>query len=228
MKRSFGAILMAVGIALCGYFIYSGIKRIAEKDRCVTVKGLSEREVLANRVVWPMSITLKGNDIDELCHALNKKKDIVVEYLKQNKIADKNIAISSIDITDRWNDDEDERKYTERYIASVDITVTSTDVPHILDLMKQQNELIDKGVRATSNSYNIKYEYTDLTSLKPVMVEEATKDARKVAEKFAEDANCEIGSIYNATQGLFTIDEEYYRPQYKKIRVVTTISYYLK
>ena len=63
---------------------------------------------------------------------------------------------------------------------------------------------------------------------KDYTVEEATKDARKVAEKFAKDAGCQLGSIINATQGQFTVEEEYYRPQYKQIRVVTTISYYLK
>ncbi|MBQ0021644.1 MAG: SIMPL domain-containing protein [Prevotellaceae bacterium] len=227
MKRSIGAIFMAVGIALSGYFIYLGISKYAEKDRCVTVKGLSEREVLANRVTWPMKVSINGNNLDNMRLRVTEMKDTVIAYLKQKKINDANITVSALQIDDRWEYNEVNTK-KERYNVSIDITVTSDDVPLILSIMKNQTEFLKKGVCLTSKDYGIKYEYTDLAKLKPSMVEEATKNAHAVAEKFAEDANCEIGSIINATQGQFSIDEEYYRPQYMKIRVVTTVAYYLK
>lgn len=230
MKNSTWAIIMALGIALSGYFIYRGISKYAEKDRCVTVKGLSEREVLANRVIWPMRVAVAGNDADGLYDELDAKVKRITSFFKQNKVEESQMNISSPDLTDNWeyNYEESIKKNKPRYVLELNITVTSDDVPAIIKLMNRQLELRKQGVDFTTADYSVQYEYVDLSSLKPEMVEEATKNARAVAEKFAEDAGCELGSIINATQGQFSIDEEYYKPQYKKIRVVTTIAYYLK
>ena len=94
--------------------------------------------------------------------------------------------------------------------------------------MKMQQELMKKGVAIEGNSYDIRYQYTNLNSLKPEMIEEATRNARQVAEKFAQDADCDLGSIKFASQGQFSINEEYTTPHIKNVRVVTTIDYYLK
>ena len=94
--------------------------------------------------------------------------------------------------------------------------------------MNRQSDLLKHGVCVKTKDYEVRYELIGLPDLKPAMVEEATKDARRVAEKFAQDANCSLGSICKATQGQFSVEEDYYRPQYKTVRVVTYISYYLK
>jgi len=221
------ATILAIGFAMSGYFVYQGISKYADKDRCVTVKGLSEREVLANHVTWPMSITLEGDNVNALLVDLKVKKDSLLSYLKENQINEKEITVSCPDITDRSEYDE-LKKGQKRYTVSVNVTVNTDKVQKVLELKKEQADLMAKGVRLSSYDYSTEYEYNDLSDLKPAMVEEATKNARKVAEKFAQDASCELGSIRNATQGQFTVEEQYYRPQYKQIRVVTTISYYLK
>lgn len=230
MKTYAWAIIMALGIAIGGYFIYSGICNFAEKDRCVTVKGLSEREVLANRVTWPMSVALEGNNLEGVCNEIARKQKAIVKFLTDNKIKEDDIFVNNPNISDRWEYGyEDAIKNNKaRYKVTADVTVTSRDVPHIMKLMQNQEALLKQGVCVSTEDYRVQYDYVDLTNIKPEMVEEATKDARKVAEKFAEDADCKLGSIMSATQGQFTIESQYYRPQYKQIRVVTTISYYLK
>jgi hypothetical protein len=60
------------------------------------------------------------------------------------------------------------------------------------------------------------------------MVEEATKNAREVAVKFAQDSHSKLGKIKNASQGLFSIQSrDSSTPYIKKVRVVTTVEYYL-
>lgn len=222
------AAILAVGMAMSGYFVFKGISKYAEKDRCVTVKGLSEREVLANRVTWPMSIALEGPNLQSLLQELVAQKDTVVNFLKEKGISNDELTISIPDITDRREYEEYKKGRMKRYLVSLDVTINSKKVKKVMELMSLQPELYAKGVCVSSDEYRIQYDYVDLSSLKPEMVEEATKDARNVAEKFAKDADCELGSIINATQGQFSIDNEYYRPEYKQIRVVTTVSYYLK
>ena len=61
------------------------------------------------------------------------------------------------------------------------------------------------------------------------MIEEATKNAREVAEKFAHDSNSRVGKIRIARQGLFTInDRDVNTPEIKIVRVVSTIDFQLE
>ena len=60
------------------------------------------------------------------------------------------------------------------------------------------------------------------------MIEEATRNARAVAQKFAEDSQSRLGDIRNANQGQFSITSDDVTPQIKKVRVVTTIDYALR
>ena len=67
-----------------------------------------------------------------------------------------------------------------------------------------------------------------MNELKPVMIEEATKNARAVAEKFARDSNSKLGKIKSASQGEFSIeDRDINTPYIKQVRVVSTVEYYL-
>ena len=64
------------------------------------------------------------------------------------------------------------------------------------------------------------------------MLTAATANAKEAANTFAKNANSQLGGIRQASQGLFTVqnaDDSYgdNSPD-KKVRVVTTVQYYLK
>jgi len=98
-------------------------------------------------------------------------------------------------------------------------------------LMSEQGELLQKGIAVGGDEYqyNVQFLFTGLNDIKPRMIEEATKNARAAAEKFARDSNSKLGKIKSANQGQFTIsDRDANTPYIKNIRVVSTIDYYLK
>lgn len=108
------------------------------------------------------------------------------------------------------------------------VSVATTDVDTVLKAMVNQSELIQKGVLFTQN-YRTQFSFNGLNSIKPEMVEEATKNARSTAQKFAEDSDSELGKIRRASQGQFSIyDRDSNTPYIKRVRVVTTVEYYLK
>ena len=121
---------------------------------------------------------------------------------------------------------------TYRYVAKSVITVTSTNVDLVRTLITRQAELMRQGIALISEEYGtdqIKYDFTGLNEVKPAMVEEATKNARATAQKFADDSECELGGIRSAQQGQFSIESrDENTPYIKKIRVVNTIEYSLK
>ena len=217
------------GLIVMGMFIMKGLRSIADRDQYVTVKGLAEREVLADKVVWPLPFKCVSNDMQELYNEIEKNNSIVVEFLKDGGITEDEIIISAPAVTDRLAQSYVPDNIKFRYQAEAVITVTSSQVEKVIDLMKKQVNLMKQGVIISNEyNYNISFEYTSLNDIKPEMVEEATRNARAVAQKFAEDSGSNLGKIRQATQGQFSISSDETTPQIKNIRVVTTVKYALE
>jgi hypothetical protein len=233
-KATGAAILGAfvcVGLVLSGYLISSAALKIKGMERTVTVKGLAEREVNANIAIWPIRFTEASNDLSELYSVIERKSALIVTFLRNNGFTDAEITISQPAIVDRQAQSYgDGSKNQFRFTASTTITVYSTKVPLVRETMKKVAELVKEGIAISGQDYQNKTEFlfTGLNKIKPAMIEEATKNARKVAEKFAKDSGSQLGKIKRASQGQFQINDRDNSTQYiKKVRVVSTIEYYL-
>ena len=202
------ATLLAVGLLLLGLCVKGGLDGITNNARTVTVRGLSEREVMANKVTWPIVCKEVGNGV-----------------------ADSEISVNAPQVVDMQADRYDSQPAPFRYNVTSVIVVTSSKVEMVRRLIQRQTELLRQGIAIVAGDYNYQttYEYTDLNSVKPAMIADATKNARKAADKFAEDSESHLGKIKTASQGQFSIeDRDQYTPYMKRIRVVSTIVYYLK
>ena len=227
-KMLLPSIAIVAGLALLGFFVSKGLTSIANQEQYVTVKGLAERDVLANKVVWPLPYKCVSNDMQALYRDIEKNRDIVLSFLKESGITDNEIVISAPAVTDRLAQSYVPDNIKFRYQAEAVITVISPQVEKVIELMGKQIELMKDGVIISDEySYQTQFEYTALNDIKPAMVEEATRNARAVAQKFAEDSDCKLGNIKQATQGQFSITSDETTPQIKNIRVVTTVKYAL-
>ena len=228
-KMLLPSIAIVAGLALLGFFVSKGLTSIANQEQYVTVKGLAERDVLANKVVWPLPYKCVSNDMQTLYDNIEKNRNIVLSFLKEGGITDDEIVISAPAVTDRLAQSYIPDNIKFRYQAEAVITVISPQVEKVIELMGKQIELMKDGVIISDEySYQTQFEYTALNDIKPAMVEEATRNARAVAQKFAEDSDCKLGNIKQATQGQFSITSDETTPQIKNIRVVTTVKYELK
>lgn len=225
------AIIISIGVILLGVMIRSGINDFKNKDRIVSVKGLAEIEVPADKVVWPLVYKDIGNDPALLYTNMEQKNAAIVKFLENNGIAKEEISIAPPEVIDMQAERYADRNTLYRYNATSVITVISKNVDKVRKLMSEQAELLKQGIAITGGDYryNVVYEFTGLNAIKPQMIEEATKNARAAAEKFATDSDSSLGKIRNASQGQFTIsDRDANTPYIKSIRVVTTVNYYLK
>lgn len=225
------ALIISVGIILLGVMIKNGIDNFVDKERVVSVKGLAEMEVPANKVVWPLMYKDIGNDPALLYTNMVQKNNAIVQFLKNNGITDNEISIAPPEVIDMQAERYGDRNINYRYNATSVITVTSLNVDKVRKLMSEQAELLRQGIAISGGDYryNVSYEFTGLNDIKPQMIEEATKNARAAAEKFAKDSDSSLGKIRNASQGQFSIsDRDANTPYIKSIRVVTTVNYYLK
>ncbi|MEX0773998.1 MAG: SIMPL domain-containing protein [Balneolales bacterium] len=220
-----------LGLAALGYLLSNAIVTFKEYERTVTVKGLSEQEHPADIVIWPIRFTEASNELEDIYISLENSADIIKSFLIEQGISEDEISTDSPVVTDksaqRYGGEGDSEF---RYVATQIVTVYSENVEEIRSIMKELADLGKQGIALGGEEYQVQTEFlfTRLNEIKPRMIEEATKEAREVATKFAEDSNSELGKIKTATQGQFSITpRDNNNPHIKKVRVVSTVVYYL-
>ncbi len=228
-KNLIPALLLGVSLAIAGISIGVGFYKGRAADRYVTVKGLAEREVKADLAIWPVTFRVTANDLGVLQRDIETGRHTVTKYLNEAGFPDDVISYSVPRINDTQAFGSNVRTLY-RYVADVTVTTRSTNVDLVKKSMEQSGKLVGKGVALSADNWQTPTEFifTALNSIKPAMIEEATKDARKAAEKFAADSGSEVGKIRGATQGYFSIsNRDANSPEMKIIRVVTTVEYFL-
>jgi hypothetical protein len=220
-----------LGLTALGYLLGRAAIDFKEYERSVTVKGLSERELPADIVIWPIVFTESGNDLGALYNSIEAGKKSIEAFLVSKGIAAAEISHSLPSITDKSAQEYTNGQKAEfRYVAIQTVTVYSSNVPRVRKAMNELSELGKRGIAFKGEDYQNQTEYlfTSLNKIKPEMIQEATTKAREVALKFAEDSNSKLGKIKQASQGQFSIDpRDKNNPHIKKIRVVSTVEYYL-
>ncbi len=225
-KQLLSAAILAVGIALAGLFVYCGIRHSADSDRAVTVKGLSTRDVRADHVVWPLSFSVQGNDLPSLYRQLAEVNQTLRSFLMQKGFQDSDFSTGNVSVDDNWASYYNHRPEFH-YTISSSLVVSTDKVNLVVENNGCQSELLERGLVINSSEWNLDYQFNGLPGLKPEMIEEATKNARAVAQKFADDASCRLGTIRRASQGQFSVESDNYQPWIKHVRVVTTVDYLL-
>ena len=231
MNRIKEAALIAIGIIALGLCIKSGLDGISNKDRKVTVKGLSEREVEADKVTWPILTKEIGDDLTALYARINSTTAKVKAFLKQNGVKDSEISVNAPVVVDMNAERYGVQNSKYRYNITSTITVTSRNVKLVRSIIARQGELLKQGVAVVDGGYGngVVYEYVSFQQMKPKMMQEAIKNAEQTARQFAENSDSKLGKILEAGQGQFTInDRDGNTPYIKKLRVVSTVTYSLK
>ena len=225
------ALILALGIIVLGDSVNSGLKSLAGKDRKVVVKGLAEKEVEADKVTWPIVSKEIGNDLPELYQTINNTTGTIRKFLLQNGLKADEISVNAPVVIDLNAERYGENRNPYRYNITSIITVTSSNVKLVRNIIARQGELLKKGVAIVDGGYEnpVKYEFVAFRQMKPKMMQEAIENAEQTATQFAENSKSQIDKIMNADQGQFSIeDRDSNTPYIKKVRVVTTVTYSLK
>lgn len=224
-------LLIALGLCALGYLLGNAAIQVKEYERTVTAKGLSEREYPADIVIWPLQFTAASNNLEDLYNSIDTSFIKIKAFLEKNGVNANEISLSAPAITDKSAQQYSASgNYEFRYTALQTVTVYSNNVDTIRSVKSSLSELGKQGIAFTGGNYDSQTEYlfTRLNEIKPEMIEEATKKAREVAEKFAGDSQSTLGKIKRASQGQFSIQpRDKNNPHIKKIRVVSTVEYYL-
>lgn len=224
-------IIFALAIIVASLLLKQGVVEFKTLDRSVAVKGLAEKEVMANTVIWPINYSLAGNDLTKLIDELEAKNQAVRAFLALHGFSDEEISVSPPNVADKLAQPYAQlEKGQMRYFVMSSITVYSHEPEKVRHALTKVTQLAKQGIAISSDRYDAKVQYifTGLNDIKPEMIQQATEKAREVAEKFATDSKSTLGKIKSARQGQFSIsDRDSNSPHIKRVRVVSSVEYYL-
>lgn len=220
--------ILAVGLAAGGYLLGDGLTRMKMAERSVTVRGLAEREVTADLATWTISYSATATDMASAQASVDRDTASIVAFFRELGFPEDALQPTGVNVSSFTSDG------VPRFTVRQRMTLRSTDIDRAQRAVRQQFDLVRRGVMLEEGSA-MAYTFTQLNDIKPEMVAEATRDARASAEQFAEDSGADVGGIRSATQGYFSIDARdgdeggwgVADTPYKKVRVVTTVEFFL-
>lgn len=223
------AAILALGVVLGGYLLGDGLRRARMADRSVTVHGLAERDVNADLATWTIAYTEQGTELAAVQSAIDQDTRAIAGFFRSAGFRDRDIGSAGVSVNQYYDSNRGQNNVTVRRR----LQLRTTDVTKARTAYARQFDLIRGGVAVEEGSGMV-YSFTKLNDIKPAMIAEATRDARRGAEQFAEDSGTKVGGIKQATQGYFSIgardgDEgaSGNDSPFQKVRVVTTIDFYL-
>ncbi len=225
-----GASLITGAYILVQPSIDKALKTVVNKERTVEVKGVSERIVQSNRAVMNLTYNTCGVNPNEVRKKSKQQAEIIKAFLVDLGLANDEYAPDlPSSINDKAEYNREFSDFSCRYETNNSFIIDTTNISNIQKIFNNCQKLIDQGVDLNIGKYSVTFYFNKLNELKPVMVEEATKNAREVADKFAADSGAKIGGIKNARQGQFTIEDSALSGLgMKQVRVVSTLTFYIE
>ena len=224
-----GSAILAFGLIAGGYLMGDGLVRMKQSDRAVTVRGLAERDATADLATWTIAYSAKAGDLQSAQAKVDNDTKAIRSFFTSLGFDTEALQPTGANVS-QFNENG-----TPTYTVKQRLSLRTTDIKRAEAAVKRQFDLVKSGVELEEGS-GMSYTFTKLNDIKPAMIAQATKDARKSAEQFAKDSGTGVGSIKSATQGYFEVTARdgdstggwgISDTPYKKVRVVTTVEYYL-
>lgn len=220
--------LLTVGLIVGGYLLGDGLLRAKMADRSVTVRGLAEREVTADLATWTIAYSAQSSDLGSAQADMDRDTAAITKFFKELGFEADALKPTGANVNQYSSSG------IPQYTIRQRLSLRTKDIDKAQAAVARQFDLVRRGVVLEDGS-GMSYTFTKLDEIKPEMVAAATKDARKSAEQFAEDSGTDVGGIKSATQGYFSINSRdgdgggygVTDTPYKKVRVVTTVNFYL-
>jgi hypothetical protein len=227
------ALIFSLGVVLAGYLLGDGLRRAKMAERSVTVRGLAERNVTADLATWSIAFSEEGPELGPVQASVDEKRRAVRAFFLRMGFPADALTDTGVSVNSFYDNSRARQSVTVRQRMQL----RTADVMKARAAFSRQADLVRSGV-ALEDGSGIVYSFTKLNAIKPRMIAEGTHSARQSAEQFAKDSGTGVGGIKSATQGYFSIGardgdvdgeggSSAGDSPFQKVRVVTTIEFYL-
>ncbi len=165
-------IFLPASIVIAAVILAIGFSTIVKSERSVSVRGLAEKEVLADLAVWQMSFSVGDNDLVELQKKVLEKTKIAENFLNKRGLNASDYTIQAPSITDNSiNPYMDSQKIRYTYIAKATLLIRTNKISEIKQAQRESLELASDNIAISQDYENrIAFEFTKLNDIKPQMI----------------------------------------------------------
>ena len=242
--------ILSFGLIISSALISNAMNKANKDENRITVKGVSERRIKADKALINIVISEKSENIDELKSSISEKEKLATDLIKNLKISEEDYSIGNLRIQPNYAENSSNTKQQinvnsatvmpNSKISDYDGIETISIVTKNID---KAEEFFEKLLELKLQSNNIQidkpeYFITNIEKYKKDMVVDASRNDEVRAIEMLKVNNNEIGGVKNISQGQFEvledtedvkkINENESNQIYKKMRVVVTATYLIK
>ena len=126
-KNMIQGVSIVLAAFVLGLMLVCAVRTLKSFDDTVKVRGLCEKEVPADRVVWRIRYSEKDNSLADLRSTVQRNNNIIVSKLREAGFKDDEIKVGNASYDDRYTYANNVSQITFRY--QVDQTVTEIGRP---------------------------------------------------------------------------------------------------
>ena len=242
--------ILSFGLIISSALISNAMNKANKDENRITVKGVAERRIKADKALINIVISEKSENIDELKSSVSEKEKLVTDLIKNLKINENDYNVGNLRIQPNYieNTSNTKQQIAVNSTAVVPNTkISDYDGVETISIVTKNidkaEEFFEKLSELKLQSDNIQinepeYFITNIERYKKDMVVDASRNAEVRAIEMLKVNNNEIGWLKNMSQGQFEvledtedvrkINENEANQIYKKMRVVVTATYLIK
>lgn len=213
---AFGVVLSAAWV-VSSFVLAHGLSLINRHD-AISVTGTAERMVESDAAKWTFTLTKQSAPESYVFASkqLQEMKTVTVKYLMGRGIDEKDITVNPVTSTvvcqtqNQVMYDGNGRQQCSglfTYNLTQAITVEGDKVKEIRDLsLNAPSALASLGVQIQTTS--VDFFYSKLSDIRAELLELASKNAKERAVAIAKSTGNSIGSVKDASQGVFQVTQK--------------------
>lgn len=242
--------ILSFGLIISAALISNAMNKANKDENRITVKGVAERRIKADKALINIVISDKNENLDELKKSISEKEKLATDLIKNLKIDSNDYSIGNLRIQPNYIEASSNVKQQTTAISTPiiqnakisdyegveTISIVTKDIDKVEEFFQKLLEL-----KLQSNNIQInepEFFITNIERYKKDMVVDASRNAEIRAIEMLKVNNNEIGGLKSISQGQFEIledtedvrkiNENEANQIYKKMRVVVTATYLIK
>ena len=200
-------IIFSVALVIAASVLGYQVKQVGGGRESISVKGLAERPVKADRAEWRVMIQVKGDTNADALGRLRKERPQLDAFLLQAGF-DK-AAITEANEATEANYEQVEgrngnmRSVQQGYVARQGLLISTTDIGKIIAASRAIVQFEAEGHPVSYGEPQ--YLVSNLEEVKMSLIAAAMQNSKARAGEFAKNGDVKVGRMRSASQGAFYI-----------------------
>jgi uncharacterized protein len=200
-------LIFSVALVIAASVLGYQVKQVGGGRESISVKGLAEKPIKADRAEWRVMIQVKGDTSADALARLRKERPQLDRFLAAAGFDRASLADSNEATEPNYEQVEGRngnmRSVQQGHIARQTLTISTTDIAKVIAASRAIVQFEAEGHPVSFG--DPQYLVSNLEEVKMSLIADAMKNSRTRATEFAKNGDVEVGRMRSASQGAFYI-----------------------